>query len=215
MVREVLRFIKTMFLGGLLFLFPLVIVTAVVGRAFRLMLSVTEPLDDVIPADSVADVAVVNLVAIAALLVGCFAAGLVAQSAVGRKVYQSADANLAGIIPGYAALRARLGSVVGDEEREKTLKTVLMQLDDQAQIGFEVERLGDGRVIVFLPGAPDAWSGASVVVDADRVTPLDLDMRQVVRLAKNLGKGTAAAWATTPRRPHQTDQLPHGVTIPT
>ena len=200
MVREVLRFIKTMFLGGLLFLFPLVIVTAVVGRAFRLMLSVTEPLDDVIPADSVADVAVVNLVAIAALLVGCFAAGLVAQSAVGRKVYQSADANLAGIIPGYAALRARLGSVVGDEEREKTLKTVLMQLDDQAQIGFEVERLGDGRVIVFLPGAPDAWSGASVVVDADRVTPLDLDMRQVVRLAKNLGKGTAAALGDDPEK---------------
>ena len=198
MVREVLRFIKTMFLGGLLFLFPLVIVTAVVGRAFRLMLSVTEPLDDVLPADSVADVATINLVAIAALLVGCFAAGLVAQSAVGRKVYQAADANLAGIIPGYAALRARLGSVVGDEEREKTLKTVLMRLDDQAQIGFEVERLGDGRVIVFLPGAPDAWSGASVIVDADRVTPLDLEMRQVVRLAKNLGKGTAAALGDGP-----------------
>ena len=198
MVREVLRFIKTMFLGGLLFLFPLVIVTAVVGKAFRLMLSVTKPLDDVIPADSVADVATINLVAIAALLVGCFAAGLVAQSAVGRKVYQAADANLAGIIPGYAALRARLGSVVGDEEREKTLKTVLMRLDDQAQIGFEVERLGDGRVIVFLPGAPDAWSGASVIVDADRVTPLDLEMRQVVRLAKNLGKGTAAALGDGP-----------------
>lgn len=53
--------------------------------------------------DSVADVAVVNLVAIAALLVGCFAAGLVAQSAVGRKVYQAAAANLAGIIPGCGA----------------------------------------------------------------------------------------------------------------
>ena len=41
-------------------------VTAVVGKAFRLMLNVTEPLDDVMPADSVADVAAVNLVAIAA-----------------------------------------------------------------------------------------------------------------------------------------------------
>jgi uncharacterized membrane protein len=184
-----------MILGGLLFLLPLVVVTAIVGRAFRLMLNVAKPLDDVIPADSVADVAVINLVAIAALLVGCFVAGLVAQSAVGRKVYRSADANLAGLIPGYAALRARLGSVVGDEEREKALKTVLMQLDDQAQIGFEVERLPDGRVIVFVPGAPDAWSGVTVVVDADRVTPLDLKPRQVVKLSKNLGKGTAAALA--------------------
>ena len=192
-MRQVLGFFKTMILGGLLFLFPLVIVTAVVGKAFRLMLSVTEPLDDVMPADTVAEVATVNLVAIVALLVGCFVAGLVAQSPVGRRIYQAADASLANIIPGYAALRARLGSVVGAEEREKQLHPVLMRLDDQSQVAFEVERLPDGRAILFVPGAPDAWSGAVVVVDADRVTPLDLDMRQVVRLAKNLGKGTAAA----------------------
>jgi uncharacterized membrane protein len=192
-LRQVFRFIKTMILGGLLFLFPLVIVTAVVGKAFRLMLSVAEPLDEVIPADSVADVATINLVAIAALLVGCFVAGLVAQSAVGRRIYQTADASLAGIIPGYAALRARLGSAVGDEDREKKLKTVLVRFDDLAQIAFEVERLADGRAIVFLPGAPDAWSGTTVVMDADRVTPLDLEMRQVVRMAKNLGSGAAAA----------------------
>ena len=66
--------------------------------------------------------------------------------------------------------------------------------------GFEVERLGDGRVIVFVPGAPDAWSGALVIMDADRVTPLDLEMRQVARLAKNLGKGTAAALGDPPER---------------
>ncbi len=67
-MRQVLGFVKTMIVGGMLFLFPLVIVTAIAGKAFRVMLNVTEPLDDVIPADSVGDVAVVNLVAIAALL---------------------------------------------------------------------------------------------------------------------------------------------------
>ena len=192
-MRQVLGFIKTMIVGGMLFLFPLVIVTAIVGKAFKLMLSVTEPLDDVIPADSVGDVAVVNLVAIAALLVGCFVAGLVAQSAMGRKVYRAADAQLAGLIPGYAALRARLGGAVGSEEHRKALKAVFVRFDDQSQIAFEVERLSDGRVVVFLPGAPDPWSGAAIVVDADRVTPLDLEILQVTRALKNLGKGTGAA----------------------
>ena len=190
-VRKVLGFVKTMILGGLLFLFPLVIVTAVVGKAFRLMLRVTEPFDDVIPADSVADVAVINLVAIAALLVGCFVAGLVAQSKIGRRVYRTADANLEGIIPGYAALKARLGSAVG-EERRRAFKAVFVRFDDQGQIAFEVERLADGRVTVFLPGAPDPWSGSVLVVDADRVTPLDLEILPVSRTFKNLGRGTAA-----------------------
>ena len=191
-VRKVLGFVKTMILGGLLFLFPLVIVTAVVGKAFRLMLNVAEPLEEVMPAESVADVAVVNLTAIAALLVGCFVAGLVAQSAIGRKVYRAADSNLEGIIPGYAALKARLGSAVG-EERRKAFKTVFVRFDDQSQIAFEVERLADGRVAVFLPGAPDPWSGSVLVVDADRVTPLDLEILPVSRTFKNLGHGTAAA----------------------
>jgi uncharacterized membrane protein len=192
-VRKVLGFIKTMILGGLLFLFPLVIVTAVVGKAFSLMVRVTEPLDDVIPTDTVADVAVVNLVAIAALLVGCFAAGLVAQSEIGRKVYRTADSNLEGIIPGYAALKARLGSAVGSEERRKAFKTIFVRFDDQGQIAFEVERLADGRVAVFLPGAPDPWSGSVLVVEADRVTPLDVEILPVSRTFKNLGRGTAAA----------------------
>ena len=192
-VRKVLGFVKTMILGGLLFLFPLVIVTAVVGKAFSLMVRVTEPLDDVIPTDTVADVAVVNLVAIAALLVGCFVAGLVAQSEIGRRVYRTADSNLEGIIPGYSALKARLGSAVGSEERRKTFKTIFVQFDDQGQIAFEVERLADGRVAVFLPGAPDPWSGSVLVVDADRVTPLDVEILPVSRTFKNLGRGTAAA----------------------
>ena len=45
-------------------------------------------------------------------------------------------------------------------------------------------------------GSPPA--GSAVVVDADRVTPLDLEMREVVRLAKNLGKGAAAALGAAP-----------------
>lgn len=192
-MRRFFGFIRTMVIGGLLFLFPLVIVTVVVGKAFKLMLTVAEPLDDVIPADSVADVAMVNLVAIAALLVGCFVAGLVAQSPLGRRVYRTADDNLAGLIPGYAALKARLGSAVGDEERRKTLEPVFVRFDDQSQIAFEVERLADGRVTVFLPGAPDPWSGAAVVVDADRVTRLDLDILEVARTLKDMGRGTGSA----------------------
>ena len=81
----------------------------------------------------------------------------------------------------------------GSEERRKTLKTVLVRLDDQSQIAFEVERLADGRVVVFLPGAPDPWSGASVLVDAARLTPIDLETFQAERLMKTLGRGTAEA----------------------
>ena len=202
-------FIKTMVLGGLLFLFPLVIVTAVVGKAFQVMRRVAEPLarvlpadsvSDVIPADSAAEVAVVDLLAMVAILVGCFAAGLVARSELGRRVYQKADANVMGLIPGYALLKERFTSAVGHEDRHRALKTVLVRLDDQSQIAFEVERVAGQQVAVFLPGAPDPWSGVVVLVDEARVTPLDLETFAAERLLKNLGRGTGAVLGGTAPR---------------
>jgi len=194
-MRRVLDFVKTMMIGGLLFLFPLAIVTAIVGKAFSLMLRLTRPLDDLLPVDSVADVAVIDAVAFVALLVGCFVAGLVAQSGLGKRVYQAADANLAAVVPYYGALKARLGDAVGDEERERALRPVLVRFDDLSQVAFEVERLRDGRVVVFLPGAPDVWSGAAAVVEGERVTPLDLDTFQVARMLKGLGRGLSETLA--------------------
>ncbi len=195
-----LHFVKTFIIGGLLFLFPLVVVTAVVGKAFGLVLSATKPVAQAMSVESIAGVAVVDAIAMVLLLLGCFAAGFLAQSAVGRKLYHAVDSNLEGVLPGYATLKARLGDAVGSEERRKTLRTVFVRFDDQAQIAFEVERLADGRVTVFLPGAPDPWSGTVVVVDADRVAPVDSDIMGAARTFKNLGWGTAAALDNVARK---------------
>lgn len=192
-MRPVLDFVKTTVIGGLLFLFPLVIVTVVVGKAFSVMLRLTRPIGRLLPIDSVADVATIDIVAIVALLAGCFAAGFVAQSPLGRRVYRTADENLAGLVPGYAALEARLGGAVGDEEQRLALKPVLVRFDDLSQVAFEIERLRDAWVAVFLPGAPDPWSATAAVVDNDRVTALDLEIIQVTRMLKDFGRGVAVA----------------------
>jgi uncharacterized membrane protein len=199
-VRQLLRFVKTIVVGGLLFLFPLVFVTFVVGKAFAMLLGVTRPIvDDLAPSHSIAGVAVVNFVTIAGLIAGCFVAGLIARSPLGRRLYRSLDNNLAGLLPGYAILRARLGDAIGKDARRKSIRTVLVRFDDYSQLAFEIERLPDGQVVAFLPGAPDPWSGTSVIVDAARVTPLDLEIMQLTRLLKDLGWGTAAAFKDAPR----------------
>ncbi len=199
-MRPVPEFVKTMVVGGLLFLFPLVAVTAVVGKAFGLMARFVRPLAEYLAPGSAASIAVIDILAIAALLIGCFAAGLVAQSGVGRRIHDAADAGLASLVPGYAVLRARLDGVVGRQDGPATLKPVMVRFDDLSQIAFETDRLDDGRVAVFLPGAPDAWSGSAAVMDADRVTPLDVEFLQVVRVLKGLGRGTAAALGSRPAK---------------
>jgi uncharacterized membrane protein len=142
---------------------------------------------------NIADVAVVDIIAVAAMAAGCLVAGLVARSPIGRAAYRAVDANLASLVPGYAIWKARLGDAFASEERRKAIKTILVRLDDYSQLALEIERLPDGRVVVFLPGAPDPWSGSSVIVDVARVTPLHLDTLPMMRLLRDLGAGTSAA----------------------
>ena len=68
----------------------------------------------------------------------------------------------------------------------------MARFDDHELIAFDIERLDDGRVVLYLPGAPDAWSGSVVLVPAERVQPLDIDPAQLARSMQRLGLGTAA-----------------------
>lgn len=198
-MRQLLGFIKTMVIGGLIFLFPLVFVTYVVGSAFAVMLRITRPIvERVMPVQTIADVAMVDIVAVISMLAGCLVAGFVARSPIGRRAYRAVDTNLASLIPGYAILKARLGDAVGTDERRKSIKTILVRLDDYSQLALEIERLQDGRVVAFLPGAPDPWSGTSVIIDAARVTPLETDVMPLMRVLKDLGWGSAATLQRAP-----------------
>ncbi|HMK65956.1 MAG TPA: hypothetical protein VK564_09185, partial [Thermodesulfobacteriota bacterium] len=47
------------------------------------------------------------------------------------------------------------------------------------------------KVVVFLPGAPDPWSGLVNVVTRDRITPLDITVKSAADLMKRLGKGSS------------------------
>jgi len=182
-------FFKTMIIGGVVFLLPLVFFTMILGKAFQLMMVVAEPVDKVVPLDSVGNIAFVNIVAAGVILLSCFLAGLAARSDWGRKISEGADEKLRLFIPGYALMREKVTSVVGDQEQQSGLKPVLVQFDDQAQIAFEIERSPDGLVTVFLPGAPDPWSGSAVFVTADRVAPIDTEVKAALKTFKKIGKG--------------------------
>jgi len=187
------RFLMTMILGGIVFLLPLVFITMILGKAFQLMMVIAEPVDAVIPLDSVGNVAFVNFVAVVAILLSCLLAGLAATSAWGRKISEGADERLQLFVPGYSLMREKVRTAVRSKDAEESLRPVLVQFDDQSQIAFEVDRSPDGLVTIFLPGAPDPWSGSAIFVTADRVTPIDTEVKDALRTFKKIGNGALAA----------------------
>jgi len=187
-------FIRTTVIGGVLFLIPLAVVVAVLGKAFEVLKVLATLLSRLIPIETVVGIAIVEILTVGIMLLCCFASGLLARSSAGRSAYEAVDAILLQLIPGYAWVRVYTGDI-SDEEAERGLRPVLVQFDDQYLLAVEAERTDDGLVAVYLPNAPNPRSGALSYVTADRVKPLAASFQAVSKVLKDLGRGSSALLA--------------------
>jgi len=183
--------VTTTLLGGAIFLLPLIVVIYVVGQGLGLMAKVAEPLVAALPNKSIGGVTLASVAALLLLLLLCFGAGVLAKAAFGRALSAKFEDKLQTLYPRYTVIKAMsqgLHGAVG----QRVLKPVLATFDDHQLIAFDMERLPDGRAVIYLPGAPDAWSGSVVLVPAERIEALDIDPSDLARSLQGLGRGTAA-----------------------
>jgi uncharacterized membrane protein len=183
------QFLTTTVIGGMVFLVPIIVCIAILGKAFQIMKKLAVPLADALPIDSVAGFVVADLIAITAIVIVCFIAGLVAKTALATQLVTWLESNLLSRIPVYAFIKGMTDSVAGLEESEG-LKPVLARYDDNWQVAFEVERIDGQYVVVYVPGAPEPWSGGVIIMSEDRIKPLDLPMSAAIRNVKRLGQGS-------------------------
>ncbi|OSP56869.1 hypothetical protein BV911_01700 [Pseudoruegeria sp. SK021] len=183
---------KTTLLGGVLFLIPLVFIVIILGKAYEFSTAVAGPTGQLLGMQEGVDgYFLVEGLSILLIVALCLIAGLAARLHIIRRQVDRLDSILIELIPGYSIAKSMVGGMASGTDAMATLKPVLARFDDNAQIAFEVDRT-DTVVVVFLPGAPGAWSGTSVGMEPWRVTPLDLPPHQAAGLLRVLGRGSAA-----------------------
>jgi len=184
-----MKAVKTMILGGLIFLVPFAVGLLVLGKAYRVAMRLAEPLDGLIPIEAIGGVALANILAVAIIVLACFLAGLVATRTWGQRLYKKFDDILLNLIPRYGFIKSMTENLGG--QHESTLRPVLVRFDDLSQIGFEVERGPGDLVTVYLPGSPDPWSGSVAQITSDRVDALAADFTAVVQSLRKIGRGSS------------------------
>ncbi|MEO1495910.1 MAG: DUF502 domain-containing protein [Planctomycetota bacterium] len=199
-VERHLGFLVTTAIGGVVFLLPLVVVGALLAEAWQIVLwiaaaiSVPEWLQPLMP-DSFGVAASEVLIGIAAVVAICFLCGVLATRRLGRWFTNQAEGYLTFFFPRYVVFKEQLASNLGGERAGGQLKPVRVRVGPFDQFGMEVERdVGDGHpegeVVVYLPSAPDPWSGRVVIVPTDAVTPIDGDPGDFLAIFEKLGRDT-------------------------
>ena len=181
------KFVMTTIIGGLVFLVPLMFLIFMIGKAIGFMMIIAEPLADWLPVDTVGGVALANLIAILAVIIVSFIAGMAARHTMAGGLVKTLENRVLTKIPGYAMIKG-IKSGFDASETEK-MKPVALQLGSAERVALEIEKLPDGRSMIYIPSAPSPWSGVTQILPADQITYLDVPVTKVLELTEKYGHG--------------------------
>ena len=187
-------FVRTTLVGGILFLLPIIVLIMVLGKAQNITSRIMAPMVERMPVQSVAGVAVAKILAIGALALFCFLAGLFAQTRFARRSVGWLERGLLSKLPGYNLLKGISESLAGFETDHRQ-EVVLARIEDSWQIGFLMERLEKDHYAVFVPGAPSIWSGSVYFMTEERFHRINISRAEAMKCLGRLGEGTSALLA--------------------
>ena len=187
-VKAILKFLKTTLMGGVLFLIPVLVAIVVLKKGIELVGKLVRPAAEAIPVEAVAGVHMRELLAILVLVLVGFAAGLIARTGVGRVVSEKLEQAVLRKMPGYTLLKGATAGTAGVGESE--VKAVLARFDDNAVVGFIMEKPRNGFVTVFVPSAPTPAAGTVFILPEDRIQLLDVPVADASKTIMRLGVGS-------------------------
>ena len=190
-MKRILRILRTTLVGGLLFLVPIVALVVILGKALALARKVVDPVAEHLPVHSMIGLRTPMLLAIAVIVLFCFLAGILARSALARKLVRSLEKAVLADVPGYELLKGMGESMLG-VEKQTGHQVVLARIEDAWQLAFLVERLEGGHVAVFVPGAPNPLSGSVYFMTQDRIKAVDIPAAGAMKCLKRVGAGSNA-----------------------
>jgi uncharacterized membrane protein len=191
-MRTLSEFLKTTIVGGVVFLLPVGIILIVVQQLLRLASQLSEPIAKLFPNVSLLGIGMRSIIAIAMLVVIAFIAGLISRTSIGRRIKDWVENSLLGGLPQYQMVKSMAAGFAQIESADG-LKPALLNVEDGWQIGYLLEELDNGWSCVFVPDSPTPMSGATLLLPAERVRPLDITMAEAMQLVKRMGIGSAEA----------------------
>lgn len=188
-MKSILKIIKATFLGGILFLAPLVVLLLILEKGYSIIQKVTLPLVNNLPRIHVLGIALQELVGIIIIILICLLAGLLAKTSKAKKLIQKLEDGILSFVPGYSFMKSMNENIMGIESKEN-LKVILVPTDAGWQFAFLIEQIDENNFTVFVPDAPNPWSGSVVFVEKKDIKEVDMSQKQALACIRKLGFGS-------------------------
>ena len=108
--------VREFLVRGILFLVPIALIVVLVREIVRLVAGAMKPVAKLAPADDVLGIAVVEILAITAIALVCFLAGLFAGTRIGGMLGEKLERLVLRRIPGFTLIKSMSQGLVGDRD---------------------------------------------------------------------------------------------------
>lgn len=184
-----LKLVRTTITGALVFILPIGIIAFFAGKIINAAQDLVEPLSEQLPVKTVGGVSATIMVALLAIILVSFLAGLLAQSRIARGMVQQIETHLLGRIPAYGLLKSLSNDVIAPGETAEH-PVVLVRLDEAWQLGILIAPTAEGtHAVVFIPDSPTPQSGTVMIVEKSRVHQANIPLAKMFSAMSARGMG--------------------------
>ncbi len=187
-MNSIWKFIKTTFIGGILFLLPFVVMIILVREALRYLTKLVTPLARFFPFETVFGIDASYMFSIFILVFIAFLAGLVARTGLALNFRKKIEYSILCRIPGYSMFK-RMAEEKGKLDPSTNLQVALVPDDEKWQFCFILEWHSNDFVTVFIPDAPNPTSGSVAFYPNQEIRIVDVPVSEVIKCLSKSGLG--------------------------
>jgi uncharacterized membrane protein len=186
-MKNLIIFIKTTIIGGLVVIVPLAIIVFVVGDTVNSLITATKPLTQDLPFGIFANAIIAVLIVASAITGICFIAGFLLNTFWGTTVKNWLEKNLLERIPMYSTLRGLTQQFAGIEGADYPVVEADLYGSDSRVLGVLVDTLPDERHVVYIPSSPVVTVGQLHILPKTRIKRTTLSMAETIGCLSQVG----------------------------
>lgn len=186
-MKNLITFIKTTVIGGLIVIVPLAIIVFVVGDTVNTLITATKPLTQDLPFGIYANAMIAVLIVASAIIGTCFIAGFLLNTFFGAAVKNWLERNLLERIPMYSTLRGLTKSLAGIDGTDYPVVEVNLYGSDSRVLGVLVDKLPDERHVVYVPSSPVVTVGQLHILPRTHIKETELSMVETIGCLSQMG----------------------------
>jgi uncharacterized membrane protein len=188
-MKRLAAFVKATTLGGLFVVLPAAVVLVVTAKTVFGVREAVKAVMEKLTGEGSAAGNFPMMFAITIVVGLSFALGLLMISRRGQTMGTWIERTLLFKMPGYVAIRALVGGL-SNASREGAVRPALLTLGEGSECFVLVtEDHGDGRLTIFIPGAPNASSGSVRIVRQNLVRILNVRITEISLALQQWGIG--------------------------